>query len=154
MKQSKNETGKSVSPDLTKQNWAQTETQVHDAWCEMGIENPMASALLHKLVSLCDKENAVGASLETLSTATKISVSSVKRALIKLEKDNWIQIAKYGKTGRIFILNSRVCWKTGRDKLSTAKFTATIYCDSTDQDEIDNSRKLRIIPQLIVNQPE
>lgn len=154
MKQPKNEIGKSVSPDLTKQNWVQTEKQVYNAWADMAMENPMAASLMLRLIGLCDKQNAVGASLETLSVVAKMSVSSIKRAITKLENDNWIQIVKFGKTGRMFIINSRVCWTTSRDKLSTAKFTATIYCDSTDQDEIDNSRKLRVIPQLIVNQQE
>jgi len=150
MKSTKKEIGKSVSPDLIKQNWVQTEKQVHDAWADLIDSNAQAAKLLHKLVALCDKQSAVVISQEALTKITKTSSATVKRSIATLKNENWIQVINIGKGGiKGYVINSRVCWTQGRDKLETAIFTANVYVSKENQSDDENQTELKRIPILV-----
>ena len=142
-------------PPLTqsgKQTWVQTERAAHEAWGRLTVSSPRAAALMHHLVAHMDQQTAVVASHTVLAQITGMSPSTIKRAIADLKSGNWVQVVQIGGKGGAlaFIVNSRVGWASGRDKLHLASFSARVLAvgDEQEPDYLDPKPALRRLPVL------
>lgn len=111
--------------------------------------SPRAAAMAHYLVANMEQSGAVVASYATLAKITGMSVATVRRAIDDLKADRWIEVVQIGGKGgaNAFVINSRVAWAQGRDKLHMSAFTARVIADREEQQQIDDV-PLRRIPVL------
>lgn len=116
-------------------HFVQTDRAAHEAWARLGTKHPAASALLHVLAANIGDQNAVVASHKVLATLMGASVATVKRALRTLEMGNWIEVAQIGASGTVnaYVLNSRVAWAEGRDRLRYARLQAEVLLTEDEQ---------------------
>lgn len=136
-----------------KQTWVQTERKSHEAWADLVRTNASAATLLHVLVAHVDQQGAVVASRDTLAALAKCSVATIKRAVVALKTDRWIEVVQLGGKGGVnaYVLNSRVAWADRRDRLPGAIFTATVIAARSEQDEVETA-PLRRIPALHIGE--
>lgn len=129
--------------------WVQTERATHEAWGMLTMRSPRAATMAHYLVANMEASGAVVASYATLAKITGMSVATVRRAIDDLKADRWIEVVQIGGKGgaNAFIINSRVAWAQGRDKLPLAAFSARVIVDREEQQQIDTT-PLRRIPVL------
>lgn len=141
--------GSSIPADSKRATWVQTERATHEAWGMLTTRSPRAAAMAHYLVANMEQSGAVVASYATLAKITGMSVATVRRAIDDLKADRWIEVVQIGGKGgaNAFIINSRVGWTQGRDKLHMASFSARIIADRDEQQQIDDV-PLRRIPVL------
>ena len=148
----KPELSKVGSPGLVESKrvtWVQTERATHEAWGMLTTRSPRAAAMAHYLVANMEQSGAVIASYATLAKITGMSVATVRRAIDDLKSDRWIEIVQIGGKGgaNAFVINSRVAWAQGRDKLHLSTFTARVIADRDEQPHVDDT-PLRRIPTL------
>lgn len=119
----------------TRGHFVQTDRAAHEAWARLGIQSPAAAVLLHVLVANVGDENAIVASHKILAKLMGSSASTVKRALKILEEGNWIEVAQIGASGTVnaYILNSRVAWTEGRDRLRYSRLKAEVLVSEDEQ---------------------
>lgn len=112
--------------------------------------SPRAAAMAHYLVANMESSGAVVASYATLAKITGMSVATVRRAIDDLKADRWVEVVQIGGKGgaNAFVINSRVGWAQGRDKLHLAAFSARVIADREEQACIDDA-PLRRIPTLM-----
>lgn len=117
-------------------HFVQTDRSAHEAWARLGTKHPSASALLHVLVANVGDGNAIVASHKVLAKLMGSSPSTVKRALKTLENGNWVEVNQIGASGTVnaYVLNSRVAWTEGRDKLRYARLTADVLLAEDEQE--------------------
>jgi hypothetical protein len=140
--------GRSVSEDLKKQTWVQTERKSHEVWARFTLKKPTASALLHYMCSYMGPQNALVISQSVLSKKMGVSVRTINSALSDLAAHQWIQIVKLGKGKECaYVVNDRVAWDQPRDKLNLSLFSATVVADFEDQVDVDGP-PLKRIPVL------
>lgn len=149
MKAAKNTVGSAIPAASNRVTWVQTERATHEAWGRLTTRSPRAAAMAHYLVANMESSGAVVASYATLAKITGMSVATVRRAIDDLKSDRWIEVVQIGGKGgaNAFVINSRVGWAQGRDKLNMAGFTARVIADRTEQQQIDDT-PLRRIPVL------
>lgn len=148
-----NKLGKAVVSQ--KQTWVQTERATHVAWGRLALTNPSAAAVMHQLVAVMDKQNAVAVSHKTLAALVGVSVTTVKRALGFLEESRWLQTVRIGPTGSVnaYVINERVAWADYRDNKRFAVFSARIVADVDDQTRLClDPSDLRRVP--VIHPPE
>ncbi|MFU1684432.1 helix-turn-helix domain-containing protein [Phaeobacter piscinae] len=89
--------------------WVQTERETHEAWGQLSMRQPAASALLHFFSARVSDHNAVVISQRALAKATGMSLSTVKRGLAVLREGQWIEVRRIGPTGTAaaYVLNDR-----------------------------------------------
>jgi len=111
--------------------------------------SPRAAAMAHYLVANMEQSGAVVASYATLAKISGMSVATVRRAIDDLKADRWIEVVQIGGKGgaNAFVINSRVAWAMGRDKLYMSAFTARVLADRDEQQQLDDA-PLRRIPVL------
>lgn len=119
----------------TRGHFVQTDRAAHEAWAWLGTKHPSASALLHVLAANVGEQNAVVASQKVLANLLGTSVSTVKRSLKTLEEGNWIEVAQIGANGTVnaYIINSRVAWTEGRDRLRYSRLQAEVLLSEGEQ---------------------
>lgn len=141
-------------PDKTPRGtWVQTERETHEAWGQLSMRQPAASALLHFFAARVSDHNAVVISQRALAKATGMSLSTVKRGLAVLREGQWIEVRRIGPTGTAaaYVLNDRVAWHGRRDGLRYSLFSAAVIIDSEEQDdqqELESQTPLRKLPKL------
>ena len=133
--------------------WVQTERSAHEAWAALINRQPRAAALLHLLVANMDRSGALVASQATLATLMGVSVATVKRALVVLSDECWIDIVRVGsERGGVnaYVVNRRVAWADRRENQRYAAFDARILVSEAEQDApIQDARPpLRQLPSL------
>lgn len=145
-----NKVGSAVPAASTRVTWVQTERATHEAWGMLTVSSPRAAALAHFLVANMEQSGAVVASYATLAKMSGMSVSTIRRAIDDLKAGRWIEVVQIGGKGgaNAFVINSRVGWSQGRDKLHLAAFTARVIVDHDEQHSIDDA-PLRRIPTLM-----
>ena len=118
-----------------KGHFVQTDRAAHEAWARLGIKHPAASALLHVLAANVGDQNAIVASHKILARLMGASASTVKRALNTLSEGNWIEVHQIGASGTVnaYVLNSRVAWTEGRDRLRYARLKAEVLLAEDEQ---------------------
>ncbi len=116
-------------------HFVQTDRAAHEAWARLGTKSPAAAALLHVLVANVSDQNAIVASHKLLAKLMGSSPSTVKRALKTLEAGNWIEVVQVGASGTVnaYVLNSRVAWTEGRDKLRYSRLQADVLVAEDEQ---------------------
>ena len=133
-------------------NWVQTERKAHEAWADLSLRKPRASALLHHLIAKMGQQNAVVVSQKLLAKIMGAHERTVQRALVDLVAEHWIQVVKLNGPGTIsaYIVNDRVAWGQPRDELRLSVFSAAVIANAEDQDEktFDSSPELRRIPMI------
>jgi len=145
--------GKPAHPK--KQTFVQTERDAHVQWGRLVMSKPVAAAVMHQLVALMDRQNAVAISHQTLAELVGCHYTTVKNALRYLEDHRWVQVLRIGKRGTVnaYVINERVGWCDYRDNKRLAIFSARIIADAEDQSEAALSKdKLRKVP--IIHPPE
>lgn len=117
-------------------HFVQTDRAAHEAWARLGTKHPAASALLHVLAANVGDQNAIVASHKILARLMGASASTVKRALKTLSDGNWIEVHQIGASGTVnaYVLNSRVAWTEGRDRLRYARLKADVLLAEDEQD--------------------
>lgn len=145
--------GKVLASDMSKNGWVQTEKQIHIAWMKLGKKDRNAADLMHLLVALADKQSAVVTSRKVLAAKMDVSESTIKRAIVTLREDRWIETVQLGGKGGInaYVINSRVAWSDSREKLSTAIFTATVVADKDDQADMLDGDLVKI-PTIVTGE--
>lgn len=145
----KNRVGSAIPASSNKVTWVQTERATHEAWGRLTTRSPRAAAMAHFLVANMESSGAVVASYAVLAKITGMSVATVRRAINDLKTDRWIEVVQIGGKGgaNAFVINSRVGWAQGRDKLHLAGFTARVIADRDEQPLLDDA-PLRRIPVL------
>ena len=145
----KSRVGSAIPAASNRVTWVQTERATHEAWGMLTTRSPRAAAMAHYLVANMESSGAVVASYATLAKITGMSVATVRRAIDDLKADRWIEVVQIGGKGgaNAFVINSRVGWAQGRDKLHMAGFTARVIADREEQQQIDDA-PLRRIPVL------
>lgn len=134
-------------------HFVQTDRSAHEAWARLGTKHPAASALLHVLVANVGEGNAIVASHKVLARLMGSSPSTVKRALKTLEEGNWVEVNQIGASGTVnaYVLNSRVAWTEGRDRLRYARLQADVLLAEDEQvsGALDKARgPLHRLPRL------
>lgn len=116
-------------------HFVQTDRAAHEAWGRLAVKSPAAGALLHVLVANVGEQNAIVASHKVLATLMGSSTSTVKRALKILEGGNWIEIVQVGANGTVnaYVLNSRVAWTEGRDRIRYSRLQAEVLVSEDEQ---------------------
>lgn len=146
--------GKGVVP--SRQTWVQTQREAHVEWGKLVLHNPAAAAVMHQLVAVMDRQNAVAISHGTLADLVGMHQTTIKKALKYLKDNRWIQVVQLGQRGTVnaYVINTEVAWADYRENKKLAIFSARIVADAADQDEAAlNPRKpLRKIP--IIYPPE
>lgn len=133
--------------------WVQTERAAHEAWAGLIGRQPRAAALLHLLVANMDRSGALVASQATLASLMGVSVATIKRALIVLTDECWIDVVRIGsERGGVngYVVNRRVAWADKRSNQRYAAFDARILVSEAEQDGPiqDNRPPLRQLPAL------
>lgn len=144
---------KPVTPK--RQTWVQTERETHVLWGRLVLSNPAAAAVMHQLVAVMDRQNAVAISHQTLADLVGCHYTTVKRALRYLEEHSWVQVVQIGPRGTVnaYVINDAVAWADYRDNKKLAIFSARIVAAATDQPEAAlTPRQLRRVP--IIHPPE
>lgn len=129
--------------------WVQTDRAAHQAWAQLAISNPKASALMHVLVSYMGNQNAVVISRGALAKLMGCSESTIKRAVADLRAGQWIEVVQLGGKGGVnaYVVNARVAWAQRRADLHGALFQASVFADLSEQVEVLDA-PLRRIPVL------
>lgn len=133
--------------------WVQTERAAHEAWAGLIGRQPRAAALLHLLVANMDRSGALVASQATLANLMGVSVATVKRALIVLSDECWVDVVRVGsERGGVnaYVVNRRVAWADKRENQRYASFDARILVSESEQDAParDDLPPLRQMPSL------
>jgi len=146
--------GKSVVP--SRQMWVQTQREAHVEWGKLVLNNPTAAAVMHQLVAVMDRQNAVAISHGTLAELVGIHQTTIKKALKYLRDNRWIQVIQLGQRGTVnaYVINTEVAWADYRENKKLAIFSARIVADAADQDvaALNPKKPLRKIP--IIYPPE
>jgi len=129
--------------------WVQTDKATHELWGRLSQRSPRAAALMHYLVAQMGHDDAVVASWATLASISGMSVATVRRAIADLRTERWIEVVQIGGKGaaNAIVINSRVAWVQGRDRLHYARFSATVLAKADEQDQIE-ADPLRQLPSL------
>jgi DNA-binding transcriptional regulator YhcF (GntR family) len=116
-------------------HFVQTDRAAHEAWARLGTKHPAAAILLHVLVANIGEQNAIVASHKVLAKLMNASPSTIKRALKTLEAGNWIEVVQIGANGTVnaYVINSRVAWTEGRDKLRYSRLQAEVLASEEEQ---------------------
>ena len=116
-------------------HFVQTDRAAHEAWGRLAVKSPAAGALLHVLVANVGEQNAIVASHKVLAKLMGSSPATVKRALKILEAGNWVEVVQIGASGTVnaYVLNSRVAWTEGRDKLRYSRLQAEVLVSEDEQ---------------------
>jgi hypothetical protein len=131
--------------------WVQTERKAHEAWANLIYRKPSAAMLLHHLVAQMGHQNAVVISHKTLSKIMGVHSRTVRRAIVDLVSERWIQVVQFGGPGTIsaYVVNDRVAWGQPRNQLDLSVFSANVVADVEDQTINSLEQKnLRRIPVL------
>ncbi|RWR04486.1 helix-turn-helix domain-containing protein [Sinirhodobacter populi] len=119
--------------------FVQTDRATHEAWAQLTIKAPKASALLHVLANRVAQHNAVVASYPVLAEISGMSVSSVRRAIAALVEGNWIEVRRIGPSSTVnaYVLNDRVAWTQPREAKRYSLFSATVIASAEEQEDRD-----------------
>lgn len=133
-------------------HFVQTERVTHEAWMQLTIQAPKASAVLHLLANRVGENNAVVASYPVLAEVSGLSVSTIRRAIATLIEGNWIEVRRLGPSSTVnaYVLNDRVAWTRARNDLRYSLFSATVLASETEQedrDSLENQEPLRKLPR-------
>ena len=152
----------SVTPDLGvpvmygPRTWVQTDRRTLEAWSDLTLRAPAASAVLQRLVAHMGHQNAVVIGQKTLAKIMGCSRRTVQRALDELIKGRWVQVVQIGQHGTVnaYVVNSVVAWGESRDQMGRLSvFHATVVADAEDQSHATlDSGELRKLP--IIYPPE
>lgn len=137
-------------------SFSQTDLSAHGAWATLSWKHRAAAAVMHHLVILSDKQNAVVISQQALANQIGCSKRSIIRAIAVLVEGRWIERARIGhNTGvNAYIINSRVSWKDTRARRGLACIQGTIVLDSQEQDDetlMDTRPMRQIDTQMILS---
>lgn len=142
-----------VLPDKrVSRHFVQTERATHEAWMQLTIASPKASAVLHLLANRVGEHNAVVASYQVLAEISGLSVSTIRRAIAALIDGNWIEVRRLGPSSTVnaYVLNDRVAWTRARNDLRYSLFSATVLASETEQEDrqsLGNQDPLRKLPK-------
>ena len=130
--------------------WVQTERKAHESWARLCMHKPVAGALLHKLVATMGHQNAVVVPQKVLAAMLGVSERTIRRAIVDLVADKWIQVIRLGKGKEAaYVVNDSVAWGQPRDQLRLSVFSATVVASAEDQDTATLEQSdLRRIPTL------
>ena len=130
--------------------FAQVERSALEQWSALIGRQPTAGQVLALLVANMGSQNAVVVSHAVIAKLAGKSVATVKRALLTLQAERWIQVVAIGKgKEKAYVVNSRVAWGQSRKQLMLSKFDAAIIANREDQDELTlDETPLRQIPTL------
>lgn len=144
-----NRVGSANPAASTAVTWVQTDRATHEAWGQLTLNSPRASALAHFMVANMESSGALVASYATLAQMTGMSVSTVRRAIDDLRAGRWLEVIQIGGKGgaNAFIINSRVAWGKSRSELNAALFTANVLANKAEQVALDDT-PLRRIPVI------
>lgn len=134
-------------------HFVQTERATHEAWMQLTIQAPKASAVLHLLANRVGEHNAVVASYPVLAEISGLSVSTIRRSISTLIEGNWIEVRRLGPSSTVnaYVLNDRVVWTRARNDLRYSLFSATVLASETEQDDreaLGNLGPLRKLPKM------
>lgn len=134
-------------------HFVQTDRAAHEAWMQLTLQAPKASAVLHLLANRVGEHNAVVASYPTLAEISGLSVSTIRRAIAALVEGNWIEVRRLGPSSTVnaYVLNDRVVWTRARNDLRYSLFSATVITSETEQEDreaLGRQERLRQLPRL------
>lgn len=138
-----------------RQTFVQTERAAHVEWGRLVMSKPAAAAVMHQLIALMDKTNAVAISHSTLAELIGVHQTTVKKALKYLREHHWVQVVQLGPRGTVnaYVVNDRVAWADYRDNKRLSIFSARIVASAAEQDEATlSTTALRKVP--IIHPPE
>lgn len=117
--------------------FTQSELLVHEEWAHFTIASPNASALVHLLIRLAGRDDAVVASQRTLAARLGVSPQTVMRAVKAAEEAGYVEVVRLGATSTgacAYRLNSRVHWTKERNTPEYfSSFKATVVASSSEQ---------------------
>ena len=119
------------------------------------MSNPAAAAVMHQLVAIMDRNNAVAIAHSTLADLVGVHQTTIKKALKFHKEHRWIQVIQLVQRGTVnaYVINDQVAWADYRDNKRLAIFSARIVASADDQDALTlSSQKLRKVP--IIHPPE
>lgn len=131
--------------------WVQTERKAHEAWAQLIARQPRAAMLLHLLVAHMGHQNAVVVSQKTLASMLGVHERTIRRAVLDLVAERWIQVVKLHGPGTVsaYVVNDRVAWGQPRHEMRLSVFSAAVVAAAGDQDhELLGQGDLRRIPTL------
>lgn len=133
-------------------HFVQTDRSTHEAWMQLTIQAPKASAVLHLLANRVGEHNAVVASYPVLAEVSGLSVSTIRRAIATLIEGDWIEVRRLGPSSTVnaYVLNDRVVWTRARNDLRYSLFSATVLAAETEQEDraaLGQQESLRKLPR-------
>lgn len=141
-----------IGRDLKKVGWVQTDKKSHEAWARFTLKKPTASALLHYMCAYMADQNALVIPQSVLAKRLGVSTRTISTAVSDLAANQWVQVVRLGKGKECaYVVNDRVAWDKGRDKLNLSLFSATVVADAEDQLEIEGP-ELKRIPVLFTGE--
>jgi len=135
----------------TRGTWVQTERAGHEAWATLIHQHPKAAQLLHILVAHMDEKGALVASHKLLAQLCGVSIMTIRRALVTLVDQCFIQTVRVGsERGGVlaYIINSRIAWADSRENLKYAAFSARVLVTSSEHTESLEGPELKQTPVI------
>lgn len=134
-----------------KETWIETDRTAHETWALLAKKSA-ASAVMHILCANLGEHNAIVISQQTIAKISGLSARSVRRGIVDLAEDNWIEIRQLGATSQTiaYIVDDRVAWHGVRDGLRYSLFSANIIVSSEEQPDqklIGQQEPLRRLPK-------
>lgn len=118
-----------------------------DETIELSTRAPAAHKLLMTLVKHMNKTNAVMISNESLVKLTRMSESTIKRAIKLLREQHWLDVVKLGPSN-VYRVNSSVFWQDRADG-KWAAFQADLIVNFDEQDAATKKRTPRMFTRHI-----
>jgi DNA-binding transcriptional regulator YhcF (GntR family) len=96
-------------------------------------ENPNSLRIFWWILKRMDESNALVVSQQTIADALNIHKNTVYLATKYLKEHKILTVLKSGGT-TIYVLNSKIVWKSDADSKKYAHFTAKVYITPEEQD--------------------
>jgi hypothetical protein len=108
---------------------------------KLNEKSPTAANLFFFLVeNMLEGHNSLVVSQEALCEVLEISRMTLHRAIKLLVDEQYVQVLKSG-VNNVYCVNADIVWTKRADQLYHARFNASIYLTSSEQDE---EQKLKI----------
>ena len=104
-----------------------------DEMNQLAQTSQSAHRVLWTLIKEMDTHNAVMISHDSLSKLTKLSEATIKRAIVLLRAERWLEVLKIG-TANVYRVNSKLVWRP-RDEGQWMAIDARIVMNLAEQDD-------------------
>lgn len=115
--------------------------------------NPTALQVLLFIIEHMNKMNALVCSYKVLQEQLGLSQATVARSVKYLKDNGFIAIYKSGSSN-VYVINPDLVWTSYGDKVEYCKFPAMVMLSASEQEELDQSTKIKFDLQKVMEENE